>query len=515
MDIQEALELLGAVGSDNAPSVEQLKACRTTFVNAAKIAKEKGDRTALASMIETIRVADQAIEEGEKLAAEAAEELETLAADIPELAGEELESNSDEGGEDSEESPRLLSVAEAVQRLGLSPQSQTVEVTEREPSQSLRINGEEVNDATWQSMGDAFAKFTKQSMRGGRSTLATFTTEYENRLPGKSGENSRVLDQLARKANDEAITAAGGCCSLAEPIRDQPMLASLSRPIADSLPTVGTSTGKVTFFNPICLPQEGVGIWTCEDDAAVDAADESTWKECSEIDCEDVQEVVVDAIYRCLTIGNFQHRFSGERWEAILHATAAQQARMAEQVLFGQIRDSELTTAHTVNDTGSVYATVVNALLRAASIIKTNQRYDNLRVKAILPEWVRDAATLDITARALTAGRATDVSDIDVALAAKGVDVVWSPDIAPFDEGEDGALPEFPDEFEAVVYIDGGVFRLDGGELNLGTEIRDHDLNRQNKLAAFAESFEGSVVRSCETLALTIPVTVCDQAACI
>ena len=49
---------------------------------------------------------------------------------------------------------------------------------------------------------------------------------------------------------------------------------------------------------------------------------------------------------------------------------------------------------------------------------------------------------------------------------------------------------------------------------SLGTEIRDHALNRQNKVAAFAESYEGILARGCNALGLDIPVEICDNVAC-
>lgn len=517
LTIEEAQAILGAVGTDSAPTAEQLSAARKTFVDAARSAKTKGDREVLATMLQAIKITDQAIQEAEELAAKEAEELEALVKDVPELAEEQGEELSTEAAEEkTSEAPALLSLAEAVSRLngGYQPQA---EVTEREPRQSLVINGEESNDASFSDLGNAFSRFTKASVRGGRTTLATFRTEYSNQLSGKAGDNTRVLDQLSRRAGDEAVMAAGGCCSLAEPIRDQPMLASLARPIADALPTVGATSGKVSFFAPVCLPQGGAATWTCDQDAAVDADDEGTWKECVEVDCDEAQEVTLDAIYRCLTIGNFQQRFAPERWDAILHAATASQARLAEQTLFNQIAQSDYVTQHTVADTGSIYGTVIKALLTAAATIRQNQRYQGRRMKAILPEWVRDAAEMDLLARAIRRGRSVEADSLEVILARGGVDAIWSPDINPIEpDGQtDGVLTDFPDEAQAVLYVDGGVFRLDGGEINLGTDIRDHDLNRQNKVAAFAESFEAAVVRSCDTKHITIPVTVCDASPCL
>lgn len=517
MNIEEAQRLLGAVGSDSAPTVDQLNEARAAFISAAKTAKEKGDKLSLTAMLDAIKVSDLAISEATELEAKAAEELEALTKDIPELAGDTAATElSAPAPEAAPEAPRVLTVSEAAARLGLStaPIVNQEEVTS--PAQTLTINGEDASGANFSQLGDSFAKFSKQMLRGGRTTLASFRTEFDTKLSGKQGENTRALNELTRRAAEPAIVAAGGCCSLAEPIRDQPMLASLSRPIADSLPTVGASAGKVSFFAPVCLPQSGAGVWTCEHDEAVDAEDPDTWKVCTEVDCAESQEVTLDAIYRCLTIGNFQQRFSPERWDAILHAVMASQARLAEQTLFNQIADSALTTQHTVADTGSIYATVAQTFLRAAATIKQNQRYDGLRVKAIMPSWVKDAAAMDVLARAIKRGRNSDATPLETLLAANDIDVTWSNDISPIEPNgqTDGPLTELPASFRALAYIDGGVFRLDGGELNLGTEIRDHDLNRQNKVAAFAESFEAAVVRSCDSKAITIPVSICDEAPC-
>lgn len=516
LTLEEALALLGAVGTDDAPTVKELRSARTAFVDAAKVAKEKLDRKALASMLEAIKVTEAAISEAEATLTAAEEEINALTADIPEL--NEVEEAPVESSTEHSADVKVLSVAEAIARLGLSPAPEgSFEVAEREPAQTLTINGEESNGASWGQLGDAFAKFSKSSLRSGRTTLATFRTEYSNQLTGKAGENTRIIDDLARRSGESAIVAAGGACSLAEPIRDQPMLASLERPIASALPTIGASTGKVTFFGSVCLPQDGANRWTNAQDLAVDADDPDTWKTVTEIDCDDIEEVTVEAIYSALTIGNFQHRFAPERWEAILHAVAASQARLAEQTLFEALSNSDHTTQHTIADTGSVYNTVVRALLTAAATIRQNQRYEGRRFRAILPSWVRDAAELDLLSRAIRRGRSVEADALETILARGGVDPIWSPDIDPIEPAGqvDGPLTEFPDEAQAVLFVDGGAFRLDGGEINLGTEIRDHDLNRQNKVATFTESFETAFIRGCDAKSITIPVTVCDAAPCL
>lgn len=518
LTLEEAQAILAAVGSDSAPTVEQLRAARAVFLETAKTAKTQGDKAALATMLETLKAADLAITEAEKLATEAAAEIDALAAEFPELSDEPAAEPSDDAPA-AKEPAQVLSVQEAIARLGLAPQKREEQavVTER-PTQTLTIGDREMNDATWGDMGAAFAKALKTNRREGRNTIATFRSEYEHSVKGLGdAAATRVLDSLSDRASEEAVVAAGGCCSLAEPIRDQPMLSSIDRPIASSMPTVGTAAGAVTFFPPVCLPQGGIGTWTCEQDALVDPADDATWKTCETIECVDPDVYNVEAIYKCLTIGNFQQKFNPERWNAILAATAAAQARLAEQTLFNQIANSEYTTQHTVADTGSVYATFIRATLLAAATIRQNQRYAGRRLKVIAPEWISDAAQVDLLMRAVRRGRQVEAEAIETVLARENIDVTWSPDIDPIEPAGqvNGPLTNFPATANIVIYVDGGVFRLDGGEINLGTEIRDHDLNRQNALAAFSESFERGVVRACDTKHITIPVTVCDQAPCL
>lgn len=522
LTLEQAQAILGAVGTDSPPTSEQLTAARAAFVTAAKLAKDKADKASLAAMLEAIKLSDLAITEATELEAAAAAELDALTADIPELAAEAADAPADEDAP-ADDAPRMLTIREAVERLGLGTQpadqvTPPAEVTDG-PRQTLTINGEEAPDATRRDLSAAFAKATKSALREGRAVIASIHTDYEHNLDlskSGAGHNTRILDDLAAQAADPAVVAAGGCCSLAEPIRDQPMLASLARPIADALPTIGASAGAVTLFPPVCLPQEGVHTWTCEQDAEVDPDDPETWKQCTQIECADPDTITVEAIYRCLTIGNFQQRFAPERWDAILQAAMAQQARLAEQNLFTKIATSPQTTTHTAVDTGSIFLTFLQSTLLAAATIRQNQRYDGVRLRQIAPAWLGDAITADRAARAIQRGRTAEGASVETLLAEQGVDVIWTPDVNPIEPNGQvsGPLTAYPATASTVLFADGGVFRLDGGELNLGTDIRDHDLNRQNKVAAFAESFESALVRSCDTKAITFPVTVCGQAPC-
>ena len=113
-----------------------------------------------------------------------------------------------------------------------------------------------------------------------------------------------------------------------------------------------------------------------------------------------------------------------------------------------------------------------------------------------------------------------NVSDtlLATAFGNEGIDVTYSQDLDPIEGGSpgqvDGPLTALPVTAGSVLAPEGYFTFLDGGTMDLGTEIRDHNLNRQNKVAAFSESYEGLLARGCNAKALDIPVEICDNAAC-
>jgi hypothetical protein len=133
-------------------------------------------------------------------------------------------------------------------------------------------------------------------------------------------------------------------------------------------------------------------------------------------------------------------------------------------------------------------------------------------------ESLLTAVRLDLINRRVFSSAVDDpnvaASLLNTALSNEGVNPVYSQDLDPVQFGSGGTDPQFPLTFGSVLAPNGFFTFLDGGTLDLGTEIRDHNLNRQNKVAAFAESYEGLLARGCNALALDIPVEICDNVAC-
>jgi hypothetical protein len=175
-----------------------------------------------------------------------------------------------------------------------------------------------------------------------------------------------------------------------------------------------------------------------------------------------------------------------------------------------------------VEATGSTYVNLINGAALAAATIRQDERLADVRFNLWLPEWIRQAIRADIRVRrvASSATESAELADqvIAQALGNEGIDVVYSPDIDRIEEDspgqQDGPLSPYPAVASAVLAPNGYFTFLDGGTLDLGTDIRDHELNRQNMVAAFAESWEGLLARGCNAKALDIPVEACETAPC-
>jgi hypothetical protein len=351
---------------------------------------------------------------------------------------------------------------------------------------------------------------TVRSPSTGKATLVRFDNQFtaDQVLPGDTNGNSAMLD---RWIAPEAVAASGGCCSLPTPIRTQNVMSSSARPVRDSLPTVGvTESGAVTYFPAICLPDTGAALWTCAEDESVDPDDDTTWKDCAVIDCPTAETTIVDAVYRCLTIGEFQRRFATEQWTGILKATMALQARIAEARLLARMLATVGDTL-TATATGSVFTNWAQGLQVISDSIRQDQRYIGVDIHTWVPSWLPGAIASDFYARrVLNIPDPTEVRMLMDGVARNaGVSITYSPDLNDMTH----ATPAYPATATTVVAPEGFYSFLDGGQFDLGIEIRDLDLARQNAVAAFAESFEGLLARGCNSWRLDVPVTICTDAA--
>ena len=538
MDLQQALSILGRVGAGETLSLTELTQARDVIARQLHSLRGSGspDLDALTTLRESYFAADAAVTAVAEQEQATAQEVESALSDIPnpdedpdEDPEDEEDPEDDEAEGDGEEAVtasakpkrgKMLSVQEAVARLGLNG---TPGLTINEPERDLAttetrviLNGTPVKDATLSTLAEAFRDASSRSLKTGKERVARFETSFadERTLSGKINADTRLVDSFV---SPEAVTAAGGCCSLPQPIYTNPVQGSTARPIKNALPSLGATRGKFSFFPAICLPVDGFGVWTCEDDELVDEADPDTWKSCAEVDCDESDEVGVDAVYSCVTVGNYQTRFAPEQWQGYLAALAIQNARRGEVLLFEKMR-AEVMATYTVDALGSIFNNVVNGVATAAAAMRQDQRLGDVQFDFFVSETLLTAVRLDLINRRVFSSAVDDpnvaAALLNTAVANEGINPVYSQDLDPVVFGSGGTDPQFPLTLGSVLAPNGFFTFLDGGTLDLGTEIRDHNLNRQNKVAAFAESYEGLLARGCNALALDIPVEICDNVAC-
>lgn len=382
---------------------------------------------------------------------------------------------------------------------------------------TFTLAGKDVDEVNPADIGKAFAD-TARRFNGTKTSVLSVRTELhpDRTLGADASVNERKLLDLFGANPVVPVTASGGCCSIPEPIYDQPMIGSLARPIRGAFDVLNASRGAVTNYPPICLPDEGADVWTCIQDAAVDPDDPDTWKSCTEVECDTPEPTLVEPIYKCLTIGTFQQKFAPEQWEATVFQTDKLAARLAEARLFDWLAQAATSVYDTPFTTGSTYANFIKTGIRLATAMRADQRLGDVsdaQMVWIGPDLIFPAIVEDTLTRRLNVAEEIEIvrDRVRRVLADEGITYVGSQDIANMTAfSYSGSVPAYPSELPTVMLPAGSAKVLDGGEKNLGVDFVDLDLARQNKVAAFSEFWEGLLVRNCNVVFATVPVEDCD-----
>jgi hypothetical protein len=521
VDLQALLDLIGRIGTDDAPDDATLRSARAELRAALTVALE-GD-TPDVEAGEAIRSAITDID------AELAARAETRAATAERAAAllEGLDQEEDDPEEEeSEEEAEEESAGEEARgsnpeglRSALSRTRVRAEANaEPEPQSDMRALGlgpaAGAIDNPNLSLEDAasvFHRYNRHVGRNGRQALIRLERTYpEDRQFGTSvEENTRMVDAVT---GNRAIVAAGGICGPLEADFSHPVCGDRGRPIRDALPAFQADRGGLRFAPAATIGDlsDAVTVWTVENDESPGVLT----KACPHLECPDEVEARVDAIVACLTVGNFQAKFNPEFWRSRLDLVMIEHDRIAEQTLFAQMQASapNVTVAA---DSGGTAKENLRALLRAGAGIRSRLRLDDAtRLQWVAPAWLRDAFVSSIT---------NNADDLDEYAVASGqisqflnninIEAVWSNDLQVFSAQGAGALAAYPSTATTLLYPVGTYVFLDGGTLDLGVEITDSQLNETNDRQAFVETFEQATFRGCEALELVLPVE--DDCSCV
>jgi hypothetical protein len=345
------------------------------------------------------------------------------------------------------------------------------------------------------------------------------------------GENAAKIEAVT---SPEAITAAGGFCAPLENLYDIRTLGITARPIRDALSRFQVSRGGIQYRPPMdaLAMGDGLGVWTAEMDAAVGVVEGGTdipdpVKTCAVIECPDLENAVVEAIYLCLQFPNFTARFDPEWVDANTQAALVAHARYAENRLLSKLLtgSKRVTSAKRVSAVRDVLVT----LDKIVAYYRNVHRLDTMvPLRWIGPRWVLDLFRADLCR---SMGSAYDPAMLGVADAAimtwfrnRGVLPTFHLDgLDAQDLGAGGAsaedipaqhytsladgaaVPGFPDKIDSVLYAEGDWLFLDGGTLDLGL-VRDSTLNSINRYQTFVEDWEGVAFNGIESLRTVMEV---------
>lgn len=522
--MDELLELIEAIGTDDAPTDEELAEARQELVELLDAATE-GDEVNLEEA-RALRQAIDAIDTEVEARTEAAEEEAAEAARLrdgvieddedDEGDGEGAEGSGDgEGAEGAEGSDGegegdgegaeavAASLSSAIRSARARVQANSTPDVPANPHIRVRALGQAAgselsSEATMAEVAQLFADHAS-AVTEGRQRLVRSEVRYpeDRNLGVKLEDNMRLINEVA---SPQAIAAAGGICDPLPADFEHILVGERGRPIRDGLPSFGADRGGVRYMPAASLGDfsGGITVWTESTDASPGAEE----KACLVIDCDTELTAKVDAIVECAQIGNFQARFNSEQWRRALEGLSLAHDRTAEQTLYSQMTGD--ATAVTYASTGTIYG-ILSAIDKAVAGIRSRLRVPDARIRTVAPAWVRQALRADIASQRLgsSPSEALTVADqvIDSFFAARGVDPIWSPDLDVFGDQNAGALLDFPGaEVDILVYVEGDYLFLDGGTLDLGTEIVDSTLNKTNDRQAFMETFEKVILRGIQPL---------------
>lgn len=403
-------------------------------------------------------------------------------------------------------------------------------------------SGQQITTAA--QLGEALnrKRHSIRNTRGGdgeQLTVASLSTTFptERSLGGSLDDNTRRINDAtstetlvasaAAARETGAIVAAGGLCAPLNMDYDVPVLGSVARPVRDALTNFGADRGGVKWRQHLSFGDfaGATSIWTLDmDEAQGDpGVADPTPKPCLSVECPDDAEAFVEAITLCLRFSNINSRFDPEATAANVQAAQIAHARLAENRLLSQL--AALSTSLTSPAVVSAIRDDLLGIDRLVAAIRNFYRLDeDVALRAVRPRWWLDAIRADLLL-GTGMGSGNDLEALAVAeatingwYARRGVNVTWHLDGRPATVAavgtevtmadqfyaaftDNGPVPDFPAQVETLMWVEGTMLHLDGGQMDLGV-VRDSTLNQTNEYKQFSETFEGVAHRGVEAFRL-------------
>lgn len=362
----------------------------------------------------------------------------------------------------------------------------------------------------------------------GRMPVVHVDTAYpDSRVLGN--DTSANFEKIRAATNPQSLVAAGGLCAPLETFYDVEVIGSAARPVKNALAGFQVERGGITYRpnSSAAAAINGTGTWTVADDADAEADD----KTCYAVECPDMEEAVVRAVYLCLEFSNITARFDPETTASNVQEGMIAHARAAENALLADIKAGSKLLTGREQKVGAVRH-VLGELDRAVAYYRNRHRIDTtMPLTWIAPAWVMAQFRADL-AYQMAAGDWMDAlgvadSAITEWFTRRSVAPVWHLDGTTdpstvgavtipqqtYDNAAAGApIPDFPGSIDSLLFTSGSWLFLDGGSLDLGL-VRDSTLNARNRYRQFSETFEGVADRGVESLRLNIECEVTGAAS--
>lgn len=199
----------------------------------------------------------------------------------------------------------------------------------------------------------------KTEGRGRIMQVERFGPDAEVITPNMNSWEATEIIARARDAaqTPDALTAAACFCGPDEVKPDFQVVGDTARPFRNMFTSIPISGGGFRYYRDLSInPDSGsVNIWTCDDQDLVDAADPTTWKECSELDCFTDNEAGAYMITACTivnTLHRWAHPYQIDRW---IDKLQVEYAALAETALI-DIVEADAGTPFTVGVAGDTMA---------------------------------------------------------------------------------------------------------------------------------------------------------------
>lgn len=309
--------------------------------------------------------------------------------------------------------------------------------------------------------------------------------------------------KLTAVMGPQAIAAAGSVCAPFPVDYAINSLGTNQRPVKGALPSfAGQARGGIRYrVQPVLGDYAGmVSRWTTTTDEAA-ITDSTLRKPCIRIECGEFDDLVIEAITQCATVGNIlainDPELIAEAWDI----ASRTYSRTAEADLLTKMgaASTQVTTSQLL---GAVLDMLAAIDMSVAAIRDTHRMGDTEQMRAFIPRWVRNAMKTDI-ARQLPSGawserlRAADADITSILESRDNLTIVWTLDSeagATWPTQTDGALVNYPDTFNWLLYPEGTFATVEAPELNLGI-TRDTTTNAANDYQMFMEGFENVAKR--------------------